>query len=323
MSFQPPSAQRAFATELARRVSPAAQMPQPSSAAAGFVIRGPGMPGALARGMFVAALVMLPALVIPGIAPETANLAVLLALFAAVLTAYEYSSPYPGLLEFRFGAPYNRTRFFYVVSIALLMAVLQRHGTDPGPFTGLVAGAAAACGALLAQAPSPVALLAASLPEGVTAAERALVRDGAALALVMAVMLLAGFAGATRLGLWPHGARPFNLWINLPTFEPTAGRIDVVTRLRRQAALNMGAGLALPFLLPGVVLASTILMQPVSLTSPLGYVWGIVLWAYVPVALMMRGMAMARVARLIEDRRARLDPDLDPDLDSAGTASVG
>ena len=315
MSFHSSSAVKGSAWRAAARViMPAPPPPGPTRADPDIpVFRGPGLPGALARGLAIAALVMLPSLVIPGIPPETAHLVVLLALFAATLTAYEYASPYPGLLEFRFGAPYNRTRYLVVGLAALLLALLQRHATDPGPLTETVAAFAAACGHLLSASASPVALLAAVLPESVDAAERALVRDGAGLAFVLGLAVIAVSGGAMRLGLWPHSARPFNVWINLPTFEPTAGS-DVVTRLRRQSALSLGVGLALPFLLPGVVLASTILMQPVSLTSPLGYVWGIVLWAYFPVALIMRGMALGRVARLIEERRARMDPALiDPD----------
>ena len=50
-------------------------------------------------------------------------------------------------------------------------------------------------------------------------------------------------------------------------------------------------------------------MQPINLTSPLGFVWGIVLWVYLPVALIMRGMALMRVAGLIAARRARIDPE--------------
>ena len=309
MSFQPPLSSRAFVIGTAEQVAvpPGLGVRRAEAPPEDPVIRGPGLPGALARGLAIAALVMLPALVMPGIPPETAHLVVLLALFAATLTAYEYASPYPGLLEFRVGAPYNRTRYLLVGICGLLLALLQRHGTDPGPLTGAVAGLAAACGQLFAAAPSPVALLVAALPESVDAAQRALVRDGAALVFFLGAAVLLAFAVAIRLGAWPRGKRPFNVWVNLPTFEPTAGH-DVVSRLRRLSVLNLTAGLALPFLLPGVIVASTILMQPVSLTSPLGYVWGIVLWAYFPVAVIMRGMAMRRVARLIEQRRARMDP---------------
>ncbi len=311
MSFQPPLSSRTFAPRTAQpvRETPAFSAPPAETRPEEHVIRGPGLPGALARGMAIAGLVMLPALVMPGIPPETAHLVVLLALFAAALTAYEYASPYPGLLEFRMGAPYNRTRYFVVALSGLLLALLQRHATDPTPLTEAVSALAAICGQFLSSGPSPVAFLTAALPDSVDATHRALVRNGAALVLCLGAAVLALFSLAIRMGAWPRGSRPFNVWVNLPTFEPTAGR-DVVSRLRRLSAISLGVGLALPFLLPGVILASTILMQPVSLVSPLGYVWGIVLWAYFPVALIMRGLAMHRVADLIEDRRARMDAPL-------------
>jgi len=100
------------------------------------------------------------------------------------------------------------------------------------------------------------------------------------------------------------GNGPFNVWINLPTFDPTAGN-DVVLRLQRHARINIALGLVLPFLLPGAVIVSEVLVKPLTLLSPMGFVWGIVLWAYVPASLVMRGVAMARVARMIRASRRR------------------
>ena len=53
------------------------------------------------------------------------------------------------------------------------------------------------------------------------------------------------------------------------------------------------------------MLVSEILVKPLTLVSPMGFVWGIVLWAYVPANLVMRGVAMARVARMIRASRRR------------------
>ncbi|MCA2013150.1 hypothetical protein [Pararhodobacter sp. CCB-MM2] len=262
------------------------------------------VPGAIARALLVVFMAIFPAMAIPSTAPDIAQSMILLALFAGGIVFAEYSSDYPGLIEFRFAAPFNRTRFALVAVLALMMSLLQRNGVEPGLLGGLTASAAAACGQLLDFAFSPVRLLIAALPDSVSPEHIVQVRDGAALALVLAVTTVLGFVTAIRLNAWPMGSGPFNVWINLPTFDPTAGN-DVVQRLQRHARINIALGIILPFLLPAAVLASELLMKPLTLLSPMGFVWGIVLWAYIPASLVMRGTAMARVARMIRASRRR------------------
>jgi hypothetical protein len=271
-------------------------------------------PGAAIRAAMVMVLAVFPALAIPSVAPDTAQSTILLAAIAGGIVFAEYVSDYPGLVEFRFAAPFNRTRFALIALTAVLLSLVQRDLAEHGALSGLAAGLAAACGPLLDFTLSPVYLLTAALPETLPAAHLEQVRDGAALAMVLSVTAVAGFVTAIRLNLWPMGHGPFNVWINLPTFDPTAGN-DVVLRLQRHARINIVLGVLLPFLLPGAVIASALLFKPITLTSPLGYVWGIVLWAYLPAGLVMRGVAMARVARMIRASRRRF-------ADSEGNAYV-
>lgn len=262
------------------------------------------VPGALARALLVAALAIFPALVVPSTAPDLAQSMILLAVFAGGIVFAEYASEYPGLIEFRFAAPFNRTRFALMTVMIVLLSLMQREMVEPGMLGGLATAAAAACGQLLDFSLSPVRLLASALPDSAPALHLAMVRDGAALALVLAATTVAGFVTAIRLNAWPMGVGPFNVWINLPTFDPTAGN-DVVQRLQRHARINIALGLVLPFLLPGAVLVSEVLVKPVTLLSPMGFVWGIMLWAFVPASLVMRGVAMARVARMIRASRRK------------------
>lgn len=273
-----------------------------------------GFSGAIWRAALVALVVLLPALLIPSTAPETGQILLLLALFAGVVVMAEYASSYPALIEFRFAAPFNRTRFALLALQVVVLSLLYRSLGHGGALTELVAGIAMVCGQLLDLPFSPVRSLVALMPEGLTAAELALVRDGAALALVLAVTTIAGFITAIRLNVWPMGQGPFNVWINLPTFDPTAGN-DVVLRLQRQAKVNVALGILMPFVLPGVVMASAYMVQPVDFAAPVSFVWGIAAWAFVPAALVMRGVAMARVARMIRANRRRF-------ADSEGNALV-
>lgn len=264
----------------------------------------PNYPGAALRAILVAALVILPALLAPVTTPEVSQIVILLAIFAAGVIFAEYSSAYPGLIEFRFAAPFNRTRFMLLALSATLLALLLRHQADPGTISALVQRLALSCAPLFDFAFSPVRLLLRALPENLPAEHLAMVQQGASLVLLLGITTVLGFVAAIRLNVWPMGSGPFNVWINLPTFDPTAGN-DVVKRLLRQARINILLGILLPFLLPGLVYASGMLVQPLTLQSAMGFVWGIVLWAYLPVSLMMRGVAMIRVARMIRANRRR------------------
>jgi len=267
------------------------------------------VPGALARALLVVFLTVFPAMAIPSTAPDTAQSMVLLALFLGGIVFAEYASAYPGLIEFRFAAPFNRSRFMLAATMAILLSLLMRNVVEPGLLGAAVAQIAAGCGALLDFTGSPVRLLLAALPDSLASGHVNLVRDGAALAFVLGMTTVIGFVVAIRLNAWPMGSGPFNVWINLPTFDPTAGN-DVVLRLQRHARINIALGIVMPFLLPVAILASAMLIKPVTLSSPMGFVWGIVLWAIVPSAMIMRGTAMARVARMIRvSRRRHADTD--------------
>lgn len=263
------------------------------------------VPGALARALLVVVLTVFPAMAIPSTAPDTAQSMVLLALFLGGIVFAEYASTYPGLIEFRYAAPFNRTRFTLLALIAILVSLIFRQTEAPGVLGAIVSHAASLCGGLLDFAVSPVSLLLAALPGDTLTGHLVMVRDAAALAYVLGLTTILGFVAAVRLRAWPMGNAPFNVWMNLPTFDPTAGN-DVVLRLQRHARINVALGVLLPFLLPAAVYASAVLIKPLTLTSPMGFVWGITLWAFVPTALVMRGVAMARVARLIRINRRRL-----------------
>lgn len=255
--------------------------------------------GALIRAILVATLAILPAVLLPSISHDTAQIMILLALFVGALVFAEYASTYPGFVEFRFAAPYNRTRFLLVATIVLALTLILRDGGE-GSFAAL----AAACAQLLDFSVSPVTLLLNALPGNLPEPHLILVQQGASMALVLGAATVLGFLTAIRLRVWPMGQGPFNVWINLPTFDPTAGS-DVVQRLRSQSRLNVILGIILPFLMPIGVVATGVLVQPVTLESPLAFVWGITLWAYLPVSMIMRGAAMAQVARMIRLDRSR------------------
>lgn len=268
--------------------------------------------GALFRAVLVAFLVLLPAVVLPTVRVETAQVVMLFALFAGVLTLIEYSARYPGLIEFRFAPPYNRIRFVALALNVLMLALLLRGQSMPGSLTLFFEAVGALIGHTLDFPYSPVRLIVLMLPADASLGHMLAVRSAAGVSYAMSLAMIAGFGVMLWLGGWPTRDAAFNLWVNLPTFDPMAGE-DVAARLQREARLNVLLGFLLPFLLPMVTKFTGLLFQPVTLTGAQTLIWVLTAWAFLPAMLLMRGLALARIASLIRNRQRRATDPTAPD----------
>jgi hypothetical protein len=92
--------------------------------------------------------------------------------------------------------------------------------------------------------------------------------------------------------------------VNLPLFDPTAGS-DVVERLHRDARINIALGFLLPFIVPAVVKLASDLIDPLTLQNPQTLIWTLAAWAFLPASIIMRGIAMGKIAGMIEEQRRR------------------
>lgn len=140
-----------------------------------------------------------------------------------------------------------------------------------------------------------------------------LVRTAAGMSYFISLLSLAVFAVHIRVNHWPVRNGSFNVWVNLPTFDPTAGG-DVVDRLARDARLNVALGFLLPFLIPAVVRAATVAFEPVTLNNPQTLIWTVTAWALLPASLFMRGIAIGRIADMIREQRRRAAPQHESEL---------
>jgi hypothetical protein len=134
------------------------------------------------------------------------------------------------------------------------------------------------------------------------------IRAAAGLAYLVAAIALIVFVLLVRVLGWPtrHGA--FNVWVNLPLFDPTAGG-DVISRLQRDARINIALGFLLPFLIPAMVKLASYLIDPIPFENPQTLIWTVSAWAFLPASMIMRGIAMNKVAGMIEDKRRRTYAD--------------
>lgn len=115
---------------------------------------------------------------------------------------------------------------------------------------------------------------------------------------------MAAFLILVRAMNWPARKGAFNVWVNLPLFDPTAGG-DVIYRLQRDARINIALGFLLPFLIPAVVKAAADLIDPITLQNPQTQIWTVAAWAFLPASIIMRGIAMGKIADMIEEKRRR------------------
>jgi len=268
--------------------------------------------GALVRAMLVVLLIATPSILLPGVNADGKQIVALIAIFGAALTIFEYASTYPGLVEFRDAPPFNRIRFISLFTTVFLLSLISRGNFEPTTLTQFVQAVGALIGYAIDFPYSPVRLVLLMLPEDTGIEHIALVRTAAGMAYLISLVTLAIFLIVLRLRNWPTASGTFNVWINLPTFDPTAGK-DVVRRLERDARFNIALGFLLPFLTPAAVKAAAAVFGSVTLAEPQTLVWTVSAWAFLPASLFMRGIALARVAEMIAAKRRRTYADAEKD----------
>ncbi len=251
-------------------------------------------------------LVATPSLMLPT-AVDTAQIVAFVAIFAGVMTFMEYSSSYPSLVEFRDAPPFNRVRFVALFVTVFCLSLIGKGGVEPTVATEFVTAVGQLIGASIDFPYSPVRLMVLMMPNGTDIEVLLAVRTAAGISYLTSLLSLAVFLITLRLFGWPTKTGAFNVWVNLPTFDPTAGG-DVVQRLQRDGRINIILGFLLPFIIPAFVKLAADLFEPISLADPQTMIWTMTAWAFLPASLFMRGIAMGRVAQMIEAKRKRVAP---------------
>lgn len=253
------------------------------------------------RAVLVATLVAVPSLLLPGFTSETPEMIVLLALVAGAITFSEYNSEFPSFMEFRYAPPVNRLRFIGLAMMFIMLTLVAKNVYTPTYLTDLCAKIGYTIGVLMDFPYSPVRLVIQMLPVNAAPQTVENVRTAAGITYTLGLATIVAFTIYTKFG-WPVRKGNFNVWVNLPMFDPTMGG-DVVTRLQRDGRGNVIVGFLLPFIIPAVVKLATNLISPITLEDPQTLIWTASAWAFLPASMIMRGMAMLRIAELIEAKR--------------------
>ncbi len=261
--------------------------------------------GAFIRAILVALLIAMPSVILPGVGQDAKEISMVFALVGAALTMFEYGSSHPGLVEFRFAPPFNRIRFISLFLTILLLAMLFRGEVGGSEMSMKVYEIGGLVGIAMDFPFSPVRILTALLTNDGLTENTPMVRSAAGISYVVSLVSLAIFAVFMRILSWPLGHGSFNVWVNLPTFDPASG-FDVEDRLVRDARVNIIFGFTLPFLVPLVAQVSSAYYDFSALNSSQTLIWTVAVWAFLPASLFMRGIAMVKIARLIRRKRDQL-----------------
>ena len=260
--------------------------------------------GAATRGLLVALLIATPALIVPGISIDSSQATVLIALLAAFLTSVEYNSVSPSIVEFRDASPFNRLRFIALFVTVLVLSLISKGKAEPTQLTDALTSIGTILGNSIDFPYSPVRLVVLMLPNGADDIVVQSVRTAAGLSYLISLFAMTAFLILVRLLGWPSRSGAFNVWVNLPLFDPTMGG-DVLNRLQRDARINIALGFLLPFVIPAVVKLAADLLNPISLENPQTLIWTMTAWAFLPASMIMRGIALQRIAEMIRDQRKR------------------
>lgn len=252
----------------------------------------------------MALLIAMPSLMLSEVSSDTTQIVVLVAILAFLMTFVEYFSEYPSIVEFRFAPPFNRLRFAALFATVLTLSLICSGKENPTQLSELATKIGVLLGNAIDFPYSPVRLIILMLPDHSSPELVSAVRTAAGIAYMVSLLALFLFVTLVRLFGWPTRKGAFNVWVNLPLFDPTAGG-DVLARLKRDAGLNIVLGILLPFLIPAVVKAAADLIDPITMDNPQTLIWTMSAWAFLPASMIMRGIAMSRVADLIEEKRQR------------------
>ena len=255
---------------------------------------------AFSRAILVVAFVLIKsALVAQSGSVEGDLFVVVAALLIGFFLFFEYFADMPAVIEFRYAPPYNRIRFLIAIIVAVTLCyespsvLALANPEEPEKLSPLVG--------IFSIWPLPGNYLY-SILEYSDAEQRYWLYDN--LASASALGLLGVFLAGIYIWIspWPLGRDGFNLWPNMPSFNPSSGQraSDLLLSI---ALLNLLLAVALPYAISfGISLAQHNLGFDFRHTPIFTY-WVLFLWAAVPLFCLFKAIALLKLCVLAESLR--------------------
>lgn len=254
--------------------------------------------GGVLRALIVLLALFAPAVLVPGVSDSAREVSTVIGAIAGVCVFLEYAARNPGLVDFRFAPPYNRARFAVFTAVLFLMIFFMRAQEGRDDFSGQILETSLGLGQRMDFPLSPVAMVAEMLGDPRAPLLDVLLRGAAALSFVTAMVGTLFFGVLFWITPWPQERESFNLWVNLPTLETAYGS-EVERRLFRLGLGMLLAGAAAPYATLALASRAGGVFDPLALIDPLPMVWAATVWACMPMYLLLRGLAILKIAWLI------------------------
>ena len=255
--------------------------------------------GAIFRALWVVVVAAIPSLLLPSASQGAVEFALIIGAIIGMFTFFEYGSSTPGFVDFRYAPPYNRFRAF-TIAMQVVTITLVCRAVELGLADSVLVNWAQQAAQMLDFEYSPVSM----------AIDRILLdsrfSDTTAILLVYSIttsfVVGVGMTLAFALILWvfgwPRDRENFNLWANLPTFQPYDGG-SIPRRLRRDAYFNIILGIALIYALPLIPTYGVDWFTVDIFENNQVMVWATTLWVFIVTSLIARASAMLKIARIL------------------------
>jgi len=255
--------------------------------------------GAIFRALWVVAVVAIPSLLLPSASQGSVEFALIIGGIIGIFTFFEYGSSAPGFVDFRFAPPYNRFRAF-TIGVQVVAVTLICRSVELGLNDAAILDWAQQAAIALDFEFSPVAMaIDAALKDARFSDTTAiLLVYSITTSFVIGVGMTLAFAVLLWVFAWPRDRLNFNLWANLPTFQPKDGT-EIPKRLRRDAYFNIILGVVLIYGLPLIPTYGFSWLTVDVFENNQAMVWATTLWVFLATSLIARAAAMLKIARIL------------------------
>lgn len=260
--------------------------------------------GAIFRAFLVVVVAAIPSLLLPSASQGAVEFALIIGGIIGIFTFFEYGSTAPGFVDFRYAPPYNRFRAFTIATQVIAVTLVCR-AVELGLSEAAIVDWARQAAQMLDFKFSPVSMgIDAILTDSRFSDTSAiLLVYSISASFVIGIGLTAIFALILWVFPWPKDRENFNLWANLPTFQPKDGS-NIPRRLRRDAYFNIILGAALIYALPLLPTFGIDWLTVDIFENSQAMVWAATLWVFIATSLIARAFAMLKIARILSRAQA-------------------
>lgn len=255
--------------------------------------------GAIFRALWVVVVAAIPSLLLPSASQGAVEFALIIGTIIGMFTFFEYGSSMPGFVDFRYAPPYNRFRAF-TIAMQVVAITLVCRAVELGLSGSVLLDWAQQAAQMLDFKYSPVSMAIDNILSGSRFSDTTaiLLVYSITTSFVVGVGLTLAFSSLLWVFGWPRDREGFNLWANLPTFQPSEGT-SIPKRLRRDAYFNIILGVVLIYALPFIPTYGFDWLTVELLENNQAMVWAATFWVFISTSLIARASAMLKIARIL------------------------